>query len=194
MEMQGRIDEGVAWLESRRDDWAPDNGFAFHNWWHLALFYMDRADYDRALALYDANIHPAPTQFALPLVDATALLWRLALEGVDVGRRFETVADEWEARLPTDRGFYAFNDLHAILAFVATGREAATATLLAALALAAAQAGTNAMMSRDVGLRSPMASLRSARAAMPMRSPRSSRCATARTASAAATPSAISSR
>ena len=152
MEMQGRIDEGVAWLESRRDDWAPDNAFAYHNWWHLGLFYMDRADHDRALALYDANIHPAPTQFALPLVDATALLWRLALEGVDVGRRFETVADEWEARLPNDRGYYAFNDLHAILAFVATGREAAASTLLAALAQAAAQEGTNAMMSREVGL------------------------------------------
>jgi hypothetical protein len=28
MEMQGRIGEGVAWLESRRDDWAPDNSSA----------------------------------------------------------------------------------------------------------------------------------------------------------------------
>ncbi len=152
MEMQGRIDEGVAWLESRRDDWAPDNLFAYHNWWHLALFHMDRGDHGQALALYDASIHPGPTQYALPLVDATALLWRLALEGVDVGGRFETVADEWEARLPGDRGYYAFNDLHAILAFVATGREAATSTLLAALALAAGREGTNAMMSRDVGL------------------------------------------
>ena len=152
MEMQGRIDDGVAWLESREDDWAPDNLFAFHNWWHLALFYMDRADHARALALYDASIHPGPTQFALPLVDATALLWRLRLEGVDVGARFDVVADEWEARLPEDRGYYAFNDLHAMLAFVATGREAATATLSGALADAAKQGGTNATMSRDVGL------------------------------------------
>lgn len=103
MEMQGRIDEGVAWLESRQDDWAPDNVFAFHNWWHLALFHMDRADYASALALYDSGIHPGPTQYALPLVDATALLWRLRLEGVDVGKRFGVVADEWEARLPEDR-------------------------------------------------------------------------------------------
>ena len=152
MEMQGRIDEGIAWLESRRDDWAPDNAFAFHNWWHLALFHMDRADWDRALALYDADIHPGPTQFALPLVDATALLWRLSLEGVDVGPRFAAVADEWEARLPTDRGFYAFNDVHAILAFVAARRESAAAQLLAELEAAALQGGTNAMMSRDVGL------------------------------------------
>ena len=58
----------------------------------------------------------------LTLLDATALLWRLRLESVDVGDRFEVVADEWEARLDQDRGFYAFNDVHAMLAFVATGR------------------------------------------------------------------------
>jgi tetratricopeptide (TPR) repeat protein len=56
MEMQGRIDEGIAWLESREADWAPDNGFAFHNWWHLALFYLDRGDYERVLHLYDTAI------------------------------------------------------------------------------------------------------------------------------------------
>jgi hypothetical protein len=113
---------------------------------------MDGADYPGALALYDTQIHATPQQFALPLVDATALLWRLRLEGVDVGRRYEQVADEWEARLPVDRGFYAFNDVHAMLAFVATGREAPAAALLAELAQAANGGGTNAMMSREVGL------------------------------------------
>jgi tetratricopeptide (TPR) repeat protein len=152
MEMQGRIDEGIAWLESRQGDWAPDNGFAFHNWWHLALFHMDGARYDRALALYDSAIHPAPAQFILPLVDATALLWRLHLEGADVGGRFETVADEWQARQERDHGFYAFNDFHAVLAFAATGRERALARQLDDLSGAAAQDGSNGMMTRDVGL------------------------------------------
>src|SRR5690606_16939333 len=40
MEMQGRIDEGIAWLESRERDWAPENAFAPHNYWHLALYYL----------------------------------------------------------------------------------------------------------------------------------------------------------
>jgi tetratricopeptide (TPR) repeat protein len=152
MEMQGRIDEGIAWLESRRDDWAPDNGLAFHNWWHLALFNLDDAHYDKALALYDASIHPEPAQFVLPLVDATALLWRLRLEDVDVGGRFDTVADEWQARQERDHGFYAFNDFHAMLAFAATGRHDAMARELARLRAAAAQAGTNGMMTREVAL------------------------------------------
>ncbi|MGH8667878.1 MAG: tetratricopeptide repeat protein, partial [Burkholderiales bacterium] len=152
MEMQGRIGEGIGWLESRRDDWAPDNGFAFHNWWHLALFHLDAPDYGRVLSLYDAVIHPQPAQFVLPLVDASALLWRLHLEGVELGKRFETLADEWQARQETDQGFYAFNDFHAMLAFAATGRHDAMTRQLADLAAAAARAGSNGLMSREVGL------------------------------------------
>ena len=39
------------------------------------------AGYEHALALYDASIHPEPAPYLLSLVDATALLWRLPLEG-----------------------------------------------------------------------------------------------------------------
>ena len=35
-EMQARLSDGIKWLTSRTEDWAPDNAFAFHNWWHLA--------------------------------------------------------------------------------------------------------------------------------------------------------------
>ena len=59
MEMQGRIDEGIAWLTSRERDWAPDNGFAFHNFWHLALFRLDGGDVAGALDLFDRHVHPS---------------------------------------------------------------------------------------------------------------------------------------
>ena len=152
MEMQGRIDEGADFLISREPDWAPDNGFAFHNFWHLALFHMDSARYDQALALYDVCVHPEPAQFVLSLIDATALLWRLRLEGVDVGNRFHDVADDWEKRLEGGAGFYAFNDAHAAMAFVATGREAALSQLVLRMREAAADATVNGGMTRDVGL------------------------------------------
>jgi tetratricopeptide (TPR) repeat protein len=153
MEMQGRIDEGIAWLESREADWAPDNGFAFHNWWHLALFYLDRGDYERVLHLYDTAIQPEPAVFALSLVDATALLWRLTLEGVDVGDRWDSVADNWEQRLETERGHYAFNDVHAMLAFVAARRSGAAGRVQVDLQWTAVNGeAQHAMMARDVGL------------------------------------------
>ena len=152
MEMQGRIDEGIAFLSSREADWAPDNGFAFHNFWHLALFHMDGARYREALDLFDRHLHPTPATYLLTLVDATALLWRLRLEGVDVGARFEQVADDWAARLEGEAGFYAFSDLHAAMAFAATGREAALSHLLKRMEHAAALEDSNAAMTRDVGL------------------------------------------
>ena len=67
-------------------------------------------------------------------------------------RASTAVADEWEARLDQDRGFYAFNDVHAMLAFVATERAASAERLAANLAGAANGTGTNAMMSREVGV------------------------------------------
>jgi tetratricopeptide (TPR) repeat protein len=127
MEMTGRIDEGIAWLESREPDWAPDNAFAFHNWWHLALFYLDGGEIRRVLELYDRHIVAPADSPLLTLIDRSALLWRLHLEGVELGPRMEAVADEWQACLEREAGYYAFNDYHAALAFAATGRHEALA-------------------------------------------------------------------
>ncbi len=152
MEMQGRIDEGAAWLEDRRPDWAaPDNGFAFHNAWHLALFHLDRADHAAALAIHDEVLAGA-TDLALTRVDGTALLWRLRLEGVDIGDRFEPIADAWETALGGEGGFYAFNDFHAAMAFAATGRREAIKRLRAALHESSRAIDDNGAMTRAVGL------------------------------------------
>jgi tetratricopeptide (TPR) repeat protein len=153
MEMQGRVDEGIDWLESRESDWAPDNGFAFHNWWHLALFYLDRQRHERVLALYDQHILPEPAEFSLQLVDATAMLWRLYLLGIDTGERFQAVADAWEQKLEVERGFYSFNDVHALLAFLGAERERAARQVLDDLAATArGTGGSNVTMAREVGL------------------------------------------
>jgi tetratricopeptide (TPR) repeat protein len=152
MEMQGRIDEGMAFLRAREKDWATDdNGFAFHNWWHLALFHMDGGDHAAALAIYDRILAGAHAM-ALSRVDATALLWRLQLEGVDVGTRFEPLADAWAADLEAEGGFYAFNDFHAAIAFAATGRFEPTRRLRQALEASAWEPTANGDMTRTVGL------------------------------------------
>lgn len=150
MEMQGRLDDGAAWLHARVSDWSEDNMLAVHNWWHLALFLLEQERYDEVLALYDAHLNrPAPA-IALDLVDGAALLWRLHLRGVDAGVRWAALADDWYTRGAA--GYYAFNDVHAIMACLGAGREDAVAEIRAAMAGAAIGQGTNAMMSRDVGL------------------------------------------
>ena len=150
MEMQGRIREGIEWLESRQDDWAPDNAFAYHNWWHLALYYLDLGEHQRVLELYDRRIRPQQTQVPMEMVDACSLLWRLNLRGVNVGTRWEPLADAWVPL--ADHGYYAFNDVHACMAFASAGRHDELKTVLAALERSAQGRDTNAMMARDVGL------------------------------------------
>ena len=121
MEMQARLADGVQWLTERTGDWAQDNGFAYHNWWHLALYHLDRGEIDRVLALYDTAIRPKRSDMALEMVDASAMLWRLHLRGVDVGQRWRCIADSWEAK--AGDAHYAFNDAHAMMAFIGDGRE-----------------------------------------------------------------------
>lgn len=150
MEMQGRLTEGIAWLAERSDDWAPDNAFAFHNWWHLALHHLDLGQTERVLEIYDDAIRPARSTVALEMVDASALLWRLHLRGHDTGARWRELADAWEPM--AEDAYYAFNDFHAMMAFVADGRRQTARRLLAALERSASGSGTNAMATRDVGL------------------------------------------
>jgi tetratricopeptide (TPR) repeat protein len=72
MEMQGRLPEGIAWLTTREADWAPENGFAYHNWWHLALYHLDLGDTARVLDIYDTHIRPQPSAVVLEMIDASA--------------------------------------------------------------------------------------------------------------------------
>lgn len=150
MEMQGRANEGADYLTATADGWAPNSMFAFHLWWHKALFHLDANDAVAALKLFDENISAGGFGQALELVDGSALLWRLALLGHDVGGRWKAPADKWETRV--DHACYAFNDVSAMLAFVGAGRAGAQQRLIAAAKRAAAGEGTNAMMSREIGV------------------------------------------
>jgi len=150
MEMQGRLRDGIDWLTTRQADWSVDNGLAYHNWWHLGLFHLDLGDAARAVELYDTCIRPGQSSVALEMVDASAMLWRLMLRGVDVGSRWQPLADSWRP-LATE-GFYAFNDAHAVMALVGAGRWDEVDDVLGALEHAASEPGTNGIMSREVGL------------------------------------------
>jgi hypothetical protein len=150
MEMQGRAKEGADFLAAGADSWAPNSMFAFHLWWHKALFHIDANDAVSALKLFDENISASGFGQALELLDGSSLLWRLSLLGHDVGDRWTDLADKWETRV--DHAYYAFNDLNAMLAFVGAGRADAQQRLIVATKRAAAGQGTNAMMSREIGL------------------------------------------
>jgi hypothetical protein len=119
-EMQGRIAEGMRFMRARHADWATGNFLNVHNSWHYALHLLQGDDVPGALAVYDRVLHHDGSEdVALELLDASALLWRLHLEGEAVGDRWRPLADAW-ARLLTP-GYYPFNDMHATMAFIGAG-------------------------------------------------------------------------
>ena len=152
MEMENRYDEGIDWLLNREQDWAPDNAFAYHNWWHLALFHLERAEYEAMLRLYDQQIYPQASDCSMQMLDASALLWRLQLQDVDVGERWARLADDWAAKAERENGYYAFNDVHALMAYLNAQRRREVDDLLRTMEDAANQAVVNGYMTREVGL------------------------------------------
>ena len=115
-EMQGRVDEGIGFLRSDATRWEAGNLFTVHNWWHLALYELEAGRPERALAIYDAEIHHEQSLgVPIEMLDASALLWRMLLDGVDTGGRFGPLADAWAPKAVAEP-WYAFNDLHATMA------------------------------------------------------------------------------
>jgi hypothetical protein len=150
-EMRGDVEEGKGWLEGTADGWSADCGFAYHNWWHLALLHLDMQDHKAVLKLYDEKVRPKDdATIILEMLDASALLWRLHLDGVDVGDRFSRLAKAWERTI--DDGIYAFNDLHAVMAFLGAGRMKDAERMVDSLRRSAHGEGDNVRMSREVGL------------------------------------------
>ncbi|MEP7300009.1 MAG: tetratricopeptide repeat protein [Caldimonas sp.] len=150
LEMQGRAEEGAGFLASGVDGWAPNSMFAFHLWWHMALFHVDADDMPSALTVFDEKISAGGFGQALELLDGSSLLWRLCLLGHDVGDRWNGLAEKWAARI--NDGYYAFNDVNAMMAFVGAGNRAAQQRQIDTVKRAAAGTGTAAMMSREIGL------------------------------------------
>lgn len=148
-EMRNLVDEGEEWLVSHASDWV-DSNLAVHIWWHQALYYCDQRRWDRVLELYDGHIRRPASTVVMELLDASALLWRLKLYDVDVGNRWQSLADAWEPRI--EEAWYAFNDMHAMMAFAGARRFDLAQRLISVLQATAAAQTENGAATRGIGL------------------------------------------
>lgn len=149
LEMRGRVADGAAWMNAREAHWAVDSPMATHHWWHYALFRLGAEDPDGALEIYDARLGAEPRATS-DFIDASALLWRLHLRGTELGGRWRALAERWAPHAAD--AYCAFNDLHAMMAFVGAERWDLARALLAAQAQRILKRGTNSEMTRLVGL------------------------------------------
>jgi tetratricopeptide (TPR) repeat protein len=161
-EMRGRVADGISFLRDREADWGSGNLFTVHNWWHLAIFNLEVGDLETVLRIYDTEVHNAASDgVPLEMLDASALLWRLHLDGHDDGGRFAPLADAWATRVDL-RPWYVFNDLHAVMALVGAGRISDAESVVERLAgyVHLGGSGTNVAMTAEIGLPTCRAAVR----------------------------------
>jgi tetratricopeptide (TPR) repeat protein len=129
LEVTGRPREGVGWLLRHRPGLKRTNNFAFHVHWHQALFHLTLGEYGEVLDLYDTRIRAEQTDDFRDIANAASLLWRLRALDVDVGDRWQELADLAESH----RGDHAlcFADGHYMLALVGAGRQQAAEDFVA---------------------------------------------------------------
>ena len=121
---EGRLAEGLAFMQDASDTWTGLNSFMVtHNWWHVALFLVDLDRADEALALYDRQVWGVVKDYTQDQINAVSLLARFELAGIDVGSRWDDVADYLGRRL--DDHVLPFLDLQYLYGLARAGRPEA---------------------------------------------------------------------
>ncbi len=138
MIMQGRHDEGIAWLDGLKDNWADANQMLLHLWWHRCLFHLERRENEAVLEIYDAWVRnrDLPLLQAMPdlyidMQNGASMLLRLELRDVPVGDRWEELAELTSKRLEDHTS--PFTSAHFAIILAAAGRFAEAERLLAAM-------------------------------------------------------------
>jgi len=121
---EGRLTEGLQFMQGVSDTWVGLNSFMVtHNWWHVALFLIDLGRDDEALAVYDEQVWGVAKDYSQDQIGAVSLLARFELAGIDVGARWGDLADRLAGRL--DDHVLPFLDLQYLYGLARAGRPEA---------------------------------------------------------------------
>ncbi|MFW2589885.1 tetratricopeptide repeat protein [Sagittula sp. SSi028] len=134
-DMTHMTEQGIALIDGFPDAWSHCNNFRFHVWWHKALLHLDQGDIATVLDLYDTKIRDEKTDDYRDFSNASSLLVRLELEGVDVGDRWVELATLAAKR--SDDGCLTFADMHYMLALMGDTDSGAAGRLTARMAQSA---------------------------------------------------------
>ena len=155
MEMQGRCEDGAAWLRHHQPGWAEGSLLAGHLWWHMGLFRLEAMDMPGAQRLVDAHFSRPSLNSALRRMDAASLLWRMHLLGMDVQACFAQLVDAWPLG-KEEAGWHAFHDVHGVLALLGAGEPGRAEQWLGRCAARAFEPEdvrrSNHLPAREVGL------------------------------------------
>uniref|UniRef100_A0A7N8WPX8 Tetratricopeptide repeat protein 38 n=1 Tax=Mastacembelus armatus TaxID=205130 RepID=A0A7N8WPX8_9TELE len=137
-EMTAEMDKGLKFMESREKDWQVSDVLACHNYWHWALYFLEKGQYEAALQIYDSQV---ATGCMLDTVDACSMLYRLEMEGVCVKDRWRELLQVTQPH--TDDHVTLFNDIHFLMVALGAKESATSQHLLEGLQELAKEPGDN---------------------------------------------------
>ncbi len=120
MEMQGRYGEGSTWLGDREAQWEKKNFFKAHLWWHHGLFAVAMEDFDKALHIFDDQMTSVNSDKYVDVSNQAALLKRIEIAGIDIGDRWDALADYSATRIKDH--ILPYRDAHFCLSLAAGGK------------------------------------------------------------------------
>ncbi|KAG7454285.1 hypothetical protein MATL_G00258000 [Megalops atlanticus] len=132
-EMRAEVDKGLKFMETTEKDWEGCDMLACHNYWHWALYFIEKGDYEAALKIYDSQVfHRCVSSGAmLDTVDACSMLYRLQMEGVSVKDRWRELQQVTQPHM--EDHVLLFNDLHFLMTSLGAEDQASTQRLLESL-------------------------------------------------------------
>lgn len=128
-EMQADPDSGISFMSRTLADWEPCAMLACHNFWHWAVYHVEKGEVEAALDLFDGQVTKRlrDSGAMLDYVDAASLLYRLQLRNVPK----EKLATRWPGVWDVAQGHHddrilVFNQLHFLMAYLGIGDDPET--------------------------------------------------------------------
>lgn len=153
-EMKAEVQAGLDFMGRSEQNWKDSDMLACHNYWHWALYLIEKGEYEAALTIYDTHILPSLQKSGamLDVVDSCSMLYRLQMEGVPVGGRWLDVLPVTQKH--TRDHALLFNDAHFLMASLGAGDAGTTDELLSTLREASESPGESCQLqlARAVGL------------------------------------------
>ncbi|XP_058502185.1 tetratricopeptide repeat protein 38 [Solea solea] len=142
-EMKVEIDKGLKFMESKEKDWQVSDALASHNYWHWALYFIEKGQYEAALQIYDSQVFRRckASGSMLDTVDASSMLCRLEMEGVCVSDRWREMFQKTQPH--SEDHVTIFNDLHFLMASLGAKESRTSQRLLEGLQELAKEPGDN---------------------------------------------------
>uniref|UniRef100_A0A3Q4MVK5 Tetratricopeptide repeat domain 38 n=1 Tax=Neolamprologus brichardi TaxID=32507 RepID=A0A3Q4MVK5_NEOBR len=137
-EMKAELDKGLKFMESREKDWEVTDMLASHNYWHWALFFIEKVKMIMGFSVFRRC---KASGAMLDIVDACSLLYRLEMDGVCVKERWQELLQV--TRPHTDDHVTLFNDLHFLMVSLGAKETGTSRRLLEGLQELAKEPGDN---------------------------------------------------